>query len=150
MDRKGKRKRGNHDEMFEAISGLVEGLQALNKEAFQAYTPIVDAIVSCGSRDVHHIEHTLDGLLSFCGYAPILQLYKKLCRHYFNINPAATAYYVNAYREMWGSEEREKQEPPVKKMNKEGRTDPGRSYFQNGNSSKRGRTPWAEVKGNRR
>lgn len=124
MDRKGKRKRGNHDEMFEAICGLVESVQALNKEAFQAYAPIVDAIVSCGSRDVHHIEHTLDGLLSFCGYAPILQLYKKLCRHYFYIDPAATAYYVNAYREMWDSEEREKQEAPVKKCIKKGELPP--------------------------
>ena len=120
MDGKCKRKRSSYDEMVESICGLVEGLQALNKEAFQAYKPIVDAIVSSGSRDVHHIEHTLDGLLSFCGYEPILQLYKKLSRHYYYINPAATAYYVNSYREMWDSEENEDQEVPVKKCARKG------------------------------
>jgi hypothetical protein len=26
---------------------------------------------------------------------------KKLCRHYFKINPEATASYVYAYRDMW-------------------------------------------------
>ena len=120
MDRKGKRKRSSYDEMVESICGIVEGVQALNKEAFQAYTPLVDAIVSSGSRDVRHIEHTLDGLLSFCGYDPILQLYKKLCRHYYYINPAATAYYVNSYREMWDSVENEEQKVPVKKCTRKG------------------------------
>jgi hypothetical protein len=33
-----------------------------------------------------------------------LLLYKKLCRHYYAIDPAASAAYVHAYREMWDSE----------------------------------------------
>ena len=49
----------------------------------------------------------LDGLLGLCGHEPALQLYKKLCRHYLPINPAATADYIYAYREMWDSEEKE-------------------------------------------
>jgi hypothetical protein len=105
----------DYDDMFEFISGLAEQLQALNKEAVQAYTPIVNAILQAGSRDVRNIEHTLDGLLDFCGYEPILQLYKKLCRHYYFINPAATVEYVNAYREMWDSEEKGESSEPVKK-----------------------------------
>jgi len=120
MDSKRKQKRSSHDEMVKSICGIVEGLQALNKEALQAYIPIVDSIVRSGSRDVHYIEHTLDGLLSFCGYEPILQLYKKLCRHFYYINPAATAYYVNSYREMWDSEEKAEQEVPVKKCARKG------------------------------
>lgn len=32
-------------------------------------------------------------------------MYKKLCRHYWDIDPAATADYVNAYREYWDSGE---------------------------------------------
>lgn len=32
-------------------------------------------------------------------------MYKKLCRHYWDIDPAATAYYVNAYREYWDGDE---------------------------------------------
>ena len=53
-------------------------------------------------------------------YEPILQLYKKLCRHYYYINPAATADYVNIYREMWDSEENEEQKVPVKRCTRKG------------------------------
>jgi hypothetical protein len=31
------------------------------------------------------------------------QLYRRLCRHYFAIDPAATAFYIHTYREMWDS-----------------------------------------------
>lgn len=92
-----------------SIKGLAENLQALNQAAAREYTPIVEAILLSNSRDDRHIEHTLDGLLSFCGYEPALQLYKKLCRHYFSINPVATAEYVHAYLEMWDSEQKAKQ-----------------------------------------
>jgi hypothetical protein len=34
----------------------------------------------------------------------MLGLYKKLCRHYYQIDPQAVLFYVNAYREMWGEE----------------------------------------------
>jgi hypothetical protein len=105
----------DYDDMFESIRGLAEQLQDLNKKAVVAYTPVVDDILRSRSRDTNHIEHTLDGLLDFCGYEPILQLYKKLCRHYFFINPAATAEYINAYREMWDSDEKEDRPSPVKK-----------------------------------
>jgi hypothetical protein len=89
--------------MFAPVSGLAESLQSLNQQAVREYTPIVVGILNSGSRDIHHIEHTLDGLLDFCGYEPALLLYKKLCRHYWTIDPAATADYVNLYREMWDS-----------------------------------------------
>ena len=46
------------------------------------------------------IKHTLDGWLDFCGYDPALQLYRSLCRHYFAIDPVATADYIHAYREL--------------------------------------------------
>ncbi len=69
------------------------------------YRPVVDDILLTGSRDVRHIEHTLDGLLDFCGDAPVMLLYRQLCRHYWQIDPVATAYYVNAYRERWDSNE---------------------------------------------
>ena len=65
----------------------------------------MDEIVCTRSTDVRHIEHCrLDGLLDFCFDPEALLLYKKLCRHYYDINQAATAEYVRAYREMWDSE----------------------------------------------
>lgn len=93
------------DTLVDSISGIADSLQALNRQAVREYTPIVEDILRSRSRDASHIEHTLDGLLSFCGYAPALVLYKKLCRHFWEIDPAATAWHINAYREMWDSEE---------------------------------------------
>ena len=101
-----------YDTLFQSINGIAERLQALNRQAVREYAPIVESILRSRSRDTSHIEHTLDGLLSFCGYEPALNLYKKLCRHYFDIDPAATAWHVNAYREMWDSEEKEANEYP--------------------------------------
>lgn len=93
-----------YDSLFDSVRGIVESLQTLNQDAFCAYTPVVEAILRSRSRDTRRIEHTLDRLLDFCGYEPVLDLYKKLCRHYWDIDPAATASYVHAYREMWDSE----------------------------------------------
>ena len=94
-----------NDNDMQAIRALAGSMRELQQRAAQHYLPIVDDIVRTRSRDTQLIEHTLDGLLDFCGHEPVLQLYKKLCRHYWAIDPAATAAYVNAYREYWGSDE---------------------------------------------
>lgn len=92
------------DDDLQTIRTLAGSMRDLQRQAAQAYLPVVDDILRTRSRDTEHIEHTLDGLLDFCGHEPILQLYKKLCRHYWDIDPTATADYVNAYREYWDSD----------------------------------------------
>ena len=87
------------------LEALVGQLQRLQLQAAQQYQPAVDALLRDASRDVHQIEHTLDGLLDFCGHAPVLAMYRRLCRHYWDIDPAAAADYVKAYREQWDCEE---------------------------------------------
>ena len=95
--------------LLASVSGLATTLEDLNRQAVREYTPIVHAIWCAHSQDTQHIEHTLDGLLDFCGYQPVLDLYKKLCRYYFAIDPAATVSYINAYREMWEAESENKE-----------------------------------------
>ncbi len=95
----------DYDSLYESIKGMAESLQSLNQQAVREYTPIVEGILRIHSREVQHIEHTLDGLLDFCGYEPALALFKKLCRHYYFIDPAATADYVHLDRKIWNSEE---------------------------------------------
>ena len=95
------------DDAMQAIRTLAGSMRDLQRQAAQAYLPVVDDILRTRSRDTQHIEHTLDGLLDCCGHEPVLQLYKKLCRHYWDIDPAATADYVNAYREYWDSDAQE-------------------------------------------
>jgi hypothetical protein len=93
------------DDAMQAISALAGSMRELQQRAAQQYLPVVDDILRTRSRDTQMIEHTLDRLLDFSGHEPVLQMYKKLCRHYWDIDPAATAYYVNAYREYWDSDE---------------------------------------------
>lgn len=88
-----------------AIRQLADGMRELQRQAAQQFQTAVDDILRTGSRDARYIEHTLDRLLDFCGDEAVLQMYKKLCRHYWDIDPAATADYVNAYREYWDSDE---------------------------------------------
>jgi hypothetical protein len=93
-----------YDATSKAIISLARGLRDLQQQAAQQYKPVVDGILLTRSHDIQHIEHTLDRLLDFCGHEPVLEMYKQLCRHYWNIDPAATAYYINAYREYWDSD----------------------------------------------
>lgn len=94
---------------LQAIHTLARGMRDMQQQATQLYQPVVDDILRTRSRDTRRIEHTLDGLLQFCGHEPVLQMFKNLCRHYWEIDPAATADYINAYREYWDSDEREDQ-----------------------------------------
>jgi len=94
----------DYDTLVESVSAIAEQMRGLQAVAMAQYTPVVEIIIATHSHDVRQIEHTLDGLLDFCAYEQALLLYRRLCRHYFDIDPAATAYYINAYRELWDSE----------------------------------------------
>jgi hypothetical protein len=58
----------NGDAIAGGLDALVGQLQQLQLQAAKQYQPVVDALVRTGSRDVQQIEHTLDGLLDFCGH----------------------------------------------------------------------------------
>ena len=98
------------DTSHRALINLARELCDLQARAVQQYQPVVDDILRSGSRDVGHIEHTLDGLLDFCDHEPVLEMYKALCRHYWLIDPAAAAEYVHAYRKLWDSDEQGERE----------------------------------------
>ena len=89
----------------QAILDLVDSMRELEQRAALQYRPVVDDIVRSNSRDALHIEHTLDGLLDFCGHEPVVLMYRQLCRHYWQLDQAATAFYINAYRERWDCDE---------------------------------------------
>jgi len=83
------------------LTALAESLRGIQELGIAQYTPVVESIIATRSRDVAHIERTLDHLLDFACHPAGFLLYRRLCRHYWNIDPAATADYVNIYREMW-------------------------------------------------
>ena len=94
---------------MQAIRTLAGSMRDLQRQAAQQYKPVVDDILLTRSQDIRHIEHTLDRLLDFCGHKPVLRMYKSLCRRYWDIDPAATADYINAYRKYWDSDAQESQ-----------------------------------------
>ena len=94
-----------YDDLLCDIMGLAQNLCGIQELGIAQYTPVVEHIIATRSRDARHIQHTLDHLLDFACLPAGLALYKSLCRYYFTLDPAATADYVNYYREMWDSEE---------------------------------------------
>jgi hypothetical protein len=93
-----------YQDFFKSIRELVKYLGALRERAFVEYEPIVNGIIDSHSRDSKEIERTLDGLLGFCGNPAVLRLYKKLCRYYYHLDPAATATYIAYYLKQWEPE----------------------------------------------
>jgi len=94
--------------------------QALRQQAVETCAPTVREIIASRSRDARLIERTLDHLLDHACIPKGLALFKSLCRYYWELNPQATASYINAYREMWDSSGEETKEaelandlPPV-------------------------------------
>ncbi len=98
------------DPGFAKLHSLAATLHDLHRQAAAAYTPIVHDLIDRRSQDVNEIEHTLDHLLDCACIPEGLALFKALCRYYYDIDPAATATYVYAYRDMWDTEEAQQQE----------------------------------------
>jgi len=97
------------DTLLHSVGTIAAEVQRLHTLAVAQFTPVVETIIASRSRDVCHIEHTLDRLLDFASCPAGLQLFKALCRHYYQIDPSATVGYIDAYRELWDAEETEGQ-----------------------------------------
>jgi hypothetical protein len=95
----------DYDTFLRSISAIAETMQELQAVAVSHYTPVVEAIIATRCRDTQHIENTLDQLLDLACHPGGLELFKTLCRHYYPIDPAATADYIFAYRELWDVDE---------------------------------------------
>ncbi len=87
------------DNSAQDIISLADEIKSLARVAARQYADEVESILNKKTRSAARIERCLDGLLDFCFNDEALALYKKICRYYFDIAPAATASYVNAYRE---------------------------------------------------
>jgi hypothetical protein len=90
--------------MVEDLKILIERRNELARQALEVYRPQVERLISYQTTNDLEIERRLDHLLDFCFDDQILLLFKKLCRYYWDINPQATADYVNYYRDMWDEE----------------------------------------------
>jgi len=95
------------------LSAAIAPLQALHQQAVETLAPSVREIIESRSQDARLIEHTLDHLLDHACIPQGLAIFKSLCRHYWEINPHATASYISAYREMWDSNDQKTKEAEI-------------------------------------
>lgn len=95
------------DALLKSISALAEDIHALHVVATNQCAPEVNALIATASRDAGRIEQCLDRLLDHAGHPEGLALFKTLCRHYHPINPAATAEYLHAWRDLWDADDME-------------------------------------------
>ena len=85
---------------------MAKELQTIYSQAEVYYTSAVNEIISRQSKDTEEIEHLLNYMLDFADNEKILALFRKLCRYYFDINPQATAEYIQSYKEMCDADEK--------------------------------------------
>jgi hypothetical protein len=83
------------------IRALAATVRDLHQQMVSTHARVVEHLIQSRSRDAQTIEQSLDRMLDCACIPEGLALFKTLCRYYFNLNPATTAYYVHAYREMW-------------------------------------------------
>jgi hypothetical protein len=102
MEKKPVKPEGTGD--FHGILELAASLNELHRQMASECAPIVGNLIQRRCRDHQEIEQLLDRLLDCACIPEGLTLFKSLCRYYYGINPAATASYVHAYRDMWDSE----------------------------------------------
>ena len=100
-----KNKHTQHKNFIINVKNLVGQMQSLHLQAIDTYTPIVNELIQRQCNNQKEIERVLDGLLDFASDERILNLFRKLCRYYYQINPQATANYIQYYKKQYDENE---------------------------------------------
>ena len=90
--------------MVDETKLYIKQFKNIELQAYNAYKPELECILSEKITNELKIETLLEGILNFCFNDKMLALFKQLCRYYWELNPQATAKYINYYREMWDDE----------------------------------------------
>ena len=96
-----------YEQFIQSVSGLAGQISELHLQLAESQRSIVDQLIREQSRDIAAIERSLDHLLDAAAHPVGLELFRRLCKYYWTIDPEATAFYILAYRNMWGDEEAE-------------------------------------------
>ena len=89
--------------LVEHLKPLVEHMKYIHDMAVVAYTPLVDDICSRNATR-NEVELMLDWLLMYAGDDRMLQLYKRVCRAYWQVYPDSIAFYIMEYRKEYDPE----------------------------------------------
>ena len=95
-----------NNDFINDIRGIAKELQTIYSQAEIYYTSAVNSVIQRQNKDIKEIEHLLNYMLDFADNEEILASYRKLCKYYYNINPQATAEYIQSYKEMYDEDEK--------------------------------------------
>jgi len=97
-------------EQYGDIFNLVEQITGLADKVFPYYEAFAEEVASDCITDINEIERELDYILSYCFDNRILLLYKKILRKTYKQYPSVVKSYVDAYYDMFESDEGENEE----------------------------------------
>ncbi len=88
--------------LLKDIGVMIKRIQVLSREAVALIKPQAEDIIRNAVTDEKRIERILNTLPDFAGTSEDgLILFKRLCQHYYPLNPRATAGYISAYRDIY-------------------------------------------------
>ena len=91
------------EKLVKDLEPLIQQMERIHDDAVIAYTPLVDELCSRKATE-NEVERMLDWLLMYAGDERMLQLYKKVCRTYWEIYPESIAFYIMEYRKEYDPE----------------------------------------------
>ena len=95
-------------EFKEAIHEMAKRIQELSEIKLASIKPQLDNVISNRITNRKIVEQLFDELLDCAGMSEKgLQLFKRLCRYYFCIDPTMTARYISFYRDLYDNDDDE-------------------------------------------
>ena len=91
------------DELAMKLEPLIQQLNVLNDQAVAAYAPLVDDICSRKATE-KEVDWLLTWMLDFAGNERMLELYKRVCRAYWQTYPETIVFYIMEYRRWYDPE----------------------------------------------
>ena len=101
------------DAVLDSLRDLASTIVETQRRMAEEWKPIVQEHIASGCTNINAIELTLDHLLDCACQPQGLALYRRLCRYLWSVDPAAAAYAVNAYREMWDPDDERPWAEPI-------------------------------------
>lgn len=90
----------NEDKFRDGILEMTNTLDDIHNRSVVAYTPLVDDI--CSRRATkEEVDNLLTWMFDFVENEPMLLLFKKVCRAYFNTYPETISFYILEYRKIY-------------------------------------------------
>ena len=94
-----------NNSLFEDMRETIEPVMALVDEAALYLEPEINAIISNRIVDNYQVDKMLDSTLNYAGMSERAdRLFRRLCNHYYFVNPNLVSEWIVIYRDMYGED----------------------------------------------